>query len=101
MQKFNFATETGFRVLKSTNRSQVAAMTLTPGNSTGGPTNQHPNSDQWVYVLAGTGKAIINQKEIKLETGELLLIEAKENHEIISDGSEPLQTFSIYTPTVY
>lgn len=76
-------------------------MTLKPGRSTGGPTNQHSSSDQWLYVISGTGKAIVEKDEVKLKKGDLLLIEAGENHEIINDSEDDLQTFNIYAPPVY
>jgi mannose-6-phosphate isomerase-like protein (cupin superfamily) len=91
----------GFEVLAGTERSQAATMVLAPGTSTGGPDNRHPQSDQWLYVISGDGSAVVEGRESELGAGSLLLIEAGEAHEIKSTGESPLQTFSIYAPTVY
>jgi len=76
-------------------------MVLSAGQSTGGPSNLHPESDQWLYVVSGQGKAIVEGKTVMIKSGALLLIEAGETHEIINEGSEPLKTFSIYAPPAY
>lgn len=91
----------GFEVLAGTQRSQAATMVLAPGSSTGGPDNRHVSSDQWLYVVSGGGRAILDGEEHELEEGALLLIEAGEAHEIINDDERPLETFSIYAPPEY
>ncbi len=101
MKKTNLKFNSFFDVLKSTPRSQVAVMVLDQGKSTGGKNNQHTKSDQWMCIVSGNGKAIIEKDEVKLQTGDLLLIEAGENHEIINTGKEKLETFNIYAPPVY
>ena len=101
MKKIQIKSTSFFKILETTKRSQVAEMTLDPGRSTGGPNNKHKNSDQWMYIISGKGKAIIDINEVKIKTGDLLLIEAGENHEIINEGKEPLKTFNIYSPPEY
>jgi mannose-6-phosphate isomerase-like protein (cupin superfamily) len=91
----------GFRVLAGSERSQAATMVLSPGLSTGGPDNRHPESDQWLFVVLGRGKAVVEGEERDLEEGSLLLIEAGEAHEIRNDGDRPLETLSLYAPPVY
>jgi mannose-6-phosphate isomerase-like protein (cupin superfamily) len=91
----------GFRVLAGSDRSQAAAMVLSPGQSTGGPDNRHPGSDQWLFVVLGRGKAVVEGEERDLEEGSLLLIEAGEAHEIRNDGDRPLETLGFYAPPVY
>jgi mannose-6-phosphate isomerase-like protein (cupin superfamily) len=91
----------GFGVLAGTQRSQAAEMVLEPGRSTGGPDNRHARSDQWLYVVSGRGKAVVEGREVSLRAGSLLLIEAGEAHEISCDADEPLKTFSVYAPPEY
>jgi mannose-6-phosphate isomerase-like protein (cupin superfamily) len=91
----------GFRVLSGTDRSQAATMVLSPGQSTGGPNNRHPQSDQWLFVTSGRGRAMVGGEERDLAEGSLLLIEAGEAHEISNDGEDPLETLSFYAPPVY
>ncbi|HZD55134.1 MAG TPA: cupin domain-containing protein [Anaerolineales bacterium] len=101
MNKIQITPESGFRVLSSTSRSQVATMVIPPGGSTGGPNNKHAASDQWLYVLSGEGEATVNGKEIRFHPGTLLLIESGETHEIRNLGNEPLETLNIYAPPAY
>jgi mannose-6-phosphate isomerase-like protein (cupin superfamily) len=76
-------------------------MTLPPGGSTGGPDNRHPESDQWVFVVSGTGTAVVDDVEHGLSAGTLLLIEAGEAHELRSCPEAPLATVNIYAPPEY
>ena len=76
-------------------------MVLNPGQSTGSADNVHAASDQWLYVVAGTGEAIIEGKSVTLAKGDLLLIEAGEKHEIHNTGEKKLETFNIYAPPEY
>ena len=90
-----------FNVIAETSRSQVAAMTLSSGQTTGGPNNKHAESDQWLYVISGAGEAVVAGKSVDLSKGSLLLIEAGETHEISNSSDEPLQTINIYAPPEY
>ena len=90
-----------FCVLAGTAHSQAAVMVLHAGDSTGGPENRHPNSDQWLYVIEGHGEATIGQKTVRLEPGDLLLIEAGEAHEIKAGDEAPLRTLNVYAPPEY
>ncbi len=90
-----------FEVVGGTDRSQAASMTLGPGQTTGGPTNFHAESDQWLFVTDGEGVAIVEDETIEIGTGDLLLIEAGEIHEIRNPGEEPLRTVNVYAPPEY
>ena len=90
-----------FRVVAGTARSQAATMVLTPGQSTGGDDNVHDGADQWLYVIAGRGEANVERRNVEIEAGQLLLIEAGERHEIRNTGRDPLVTVNIYAPPEY
>ncbi|MDR7582309.1 MAG: cupin domain-containing protein [Armatimonadota bacterium] len=90
-----------FRIVAGTPRSQAATMVLRPGQTTGGTDNRHPHEDQWLYVISGTGLAIVEGRRIRLTPGTLLLIEAGEAHEIRGTGPEPLVTVNVYAPPAY
>lgn len=90
-----------FDVIAGTERSQAATMILGSGESTGGATNRHAHSDQWLYVKAGTGTAIIDGESHDLRPGLLLLIAAGESHEITNDGDRSLETINVYAPPEY
>ncbi len=91
----------GFRVIFGNRRGQAAEMTLTPGDSEGGPDNRHRGSDQWLFVVAGKGVAIVNKRRYPLGPGTLLLIEHGDKHEIRNTGKEPLRSLNVYTPPAY
>lgn len=90
-----------FRVLGGTERSQAAAMTLAAGTSTGGPDNVHDASDQWLYVISGSGAATVAGRDVTLAAGDLLLIAAGETHEIRAAEHEALFTVNVYAPPEY
>jgi mannose-6-phosphate isomerase-like protein (cupin superfamily) len=90
-----------FQVLAGTPRSQAAMMVLAPGGTEGGPDNQHPKSDQWLFVVSGRGHARVEGRKLDLAPGVLLLIEAGERHQIDNPGKEPLVTVNVYAPPAY
>jgi len=91
----------GFCVVLGNRRSQAAEMILAPGKSEGGSDNRHRGSDQWLYVVSGTGRAIVKGKHYPLKAGTLILIEQGETHEIRNTGKGKLRTLSIYVPPAY
>ena len=91
----------GFRIVLGNGRSQAAQMTLAPGESEGGPDNRHRGADQWLYVVAGTGSAVVNGKRYPLRPGTLMLIEHGDRHEIRNTGRRPLRTLNVYVPPAY
>ena len=90
-------------VLASTRDSQAAMMTLKPGQSTSDqPENEHPKCEQWLYVIAGIGRAIVGKKRAALKAGSLLLIEKGEAHEITNTTrTKPMLTINLYAPPAY
>jgi mannose-6-phosphate isomerase-like protein (cupin superfamily) len=101
MKRLTVESEEGFTIVAGTDRSQAATMVIDRGGCTGGPDNQHPKSDQWLYVLSGSATATVKGEKVKLTPGTLLLIEAGEAHEIVNNGGEPFRTLNIYTPPAY
>ncbi len=90
-----------FKVIAGSQRSQAAVMVINAGDTTGSTDNMHINSDQWLYVLSGTGKALIEGLSIELKPGMLLLIEPGEVHEILASEKENLLSLNIYAPPEY
>jgi mannose-6-phosphate isomerase-like protein (cupin superfamily) len=96
-----------FDLLHATRSIQAAMMTLPPGGvSDDEPSNEHPHSEQWLFVLAGTGevrigKRLTSLRRIKLAENSLLLIENGELHQILNTGRRPLRTINFYTPPAY
>ena len=90
-----------FAVVVGNRRSQAAEMVLPPGESQGGPDNRHRGADQWLFVVSGTGQAIVNRHRYRLRVGTLLLIERGDLHEIKNTGREKLVTLDFYVPPAY
>jgi mannose-6-phosphate isomerase-like protein (cupin superfamily) len=91
----------GFRVALGDEHSQAAQMTLAAGETEGGPDNRHRGADQWLFVVRGTGVAIVEGKRVELREGTLLLIARGDRHEIRNTGEVPLATLNFYVPPAY
>jgi mannose-6-phosphate isomerase-like protein (cupin superfamily) len=91
----------GFRVMLGDEHSQAAQMTVGPGESEGGPENRHRGADQWLYVVSGTGEAIVNGERVELREGTLVLIQRGDRHEVRNTGRAPLRTLTVYVPPAY
>lgn len=91
----------GFRVAIGNARAQAAEMVIVRGDKEGGPRNRHAGADQWLFVVAGSGEAIVNGKRHALKKGVLVLIERGDRHEIRATGRTPLRTLNIYVPPAY
>jgi mannose-6-phosphate isomerase-like protein (cupin superfamily) len=91
----------GFALALKNTRAQAATMVLVPGSAEGGPDNRHRGSDQWLYVLSGTGRATLGRRRQVLRAGTLLLIERGTAHEIRNTGRTLLKTLNIYVPPAY
>jgi mannose-6-phosphate isomerase-like protein (cupin superfamily) len=101
MKKEQLRFDDDFAVAITTDRAQVATMTLAPGDSEGGPGNRHQGADQWLYVVSGEGVAIVDGQEHALRPGVVVLIERGEAHEIRNTGDAQLQTLNFYDPPAY
>ena len=91
----------GFRVVLGDRHSQAAQMTLGPGEVEGGPDNRHQGADQWLYVVRGTGVAVVNGERVALREGTLVLIRRGDRHEVRNTGRGPLRTLNVYVPPAY
>src|SRR5262245_49868278 len=91
----------GFRVVPGNRRSQAAEMVIPAGDTEGDPSNRHRGADQWLFVLSGQGRALVNGKRYKLSSGTLMLIEHGDRHEIRNTGRGLLRTLNIYIPPAY
>ena len=91
----------GFSVALGNARAQAATMVTAPGDCEGGRDNRHRGADQWLYVLAGSGVAILAGRTHRIRAGTIVLIERGTTHEIRNTGRTPLKTLNIYVPPAY
>lgn len=91
----------GYRIAAEVRKAQAAEMVLAPGQAEGNVDNYHRGADQWLYVVAGTGVAIIEGRRIALKKGVLIVIERRERHEIRNTGRALLKTLNFYYPPAF
>lgn len=91
----------GFRVVLANKHAVAAQMVLGPGESTGGSDNRHRGADQWLFVVRGQGRAVVNGERIDLREHTIVLIERGQFHEICNTGPDALQTVNVYVPPAY
>jgi mannose-6-phosphate isomerase-like protein (cupin superfamily) len=101
MQRKHLRFGKGFRVVFGNARAQAAEMVIPPGGAEGNAENRHRGADQWLYVVAGTGSALVNGTRYPLRPGTLLFIERQDRHEIRNTGRELLRTLNVYVPPAY
>jgi mannose-6-phosphate isomerase-like protein (cupin superfamily) len=54
-----------------------------------------------LYVVSGTGEAVINGETLPLPEGTLRLIERGDSHRTRNTGREALRTLNAYVPPAY
>jgi mannose-6-phosphate isomerase-like protein (cupin superfamily) len=101
MKRHQLRLKSPFAVVLGNRRSQAAEMVLPPGQSEGDSENRHSGSDQWLYVVSGTGQAIVNGHRYRLRAGTLLWIERGDTHQIKNTGRGKLATLNFYVPPAY
>src|SRR5262245_58280192 len=95
-----------FALLAKTPSAQAAAMTLQPSATSDAEIgNEHPASEQWLFVVSGTGRATVGScgrlRQVKLAANSPLLIGKGERHQIKNTGRRPLVTLNFYIPPAY
>ena len=92
-----------FQILTSSGNAQAAMMVLRPGQKSGEHVeNEHPNAEQWLFVISGSGTARVGKRRVDIRDHSLLLIEKGEPHQIENTGKRrPLVTINFYVPPAY
>jgi mannose-6-phosphate isomerase-like protein (cupin superfamily) len=101
MKRYQLRLKSQFEVALTNKRSQAAEMVLSPGKSEGDSKNRHRGADQWLFVVSGTGQAVVNGHRYRLRAGTLLWIERGDTHEIKNTGRGKLATLNFYVPPAY
>ena len=90
-----------FAVLDTAKQTQTAVMTLQPGQESGEKGNEHTQSDQVLYVIAGEVEAEIGDERTTLHTGDVVIVPAGAPHRFRNDGKASAQTLNVYAPPAY
>jgi mannose-6-phosphate isomerase-like protein (cupin superfamily) len=91
----------GWRQALKNEHAQAAEMVIAPGDAEGGPRNEHRGADQWLFVVDGTGTALVEGRRRPLKAGVLLLIDRRDKHEIRNTGRRLLRTLNLYVPPAF
>jgi mannose-6-phosphate isomerase-like protein (cupin superfamily) len=91
----------GFEVLDTQEAVQTAAMILAPGESSGPKMNEHPSSEQVLFVMAGEVDAEIGDRRFHMTAGDSTIVPKRVAHRFTNAGKETAITFNVYTPPAY
>ncbi len=84
------------RVLMTGAHLQVALMTIQPGREVG--EELHPHTDQILYIVDGSGDAILDGDTSKISPGRLVFVAAGTRHNFVNTGEVPLRIATVYAP---
>ena len=84
------------RVLWTGEHTQLVIMTIPPGGEIGEET--HPDNDQILTFVSGTGKAISSGSEKVVAQGDLVVVPSGKKHNVLNTGQNPLILYTVYGP---
>lgn len=91
----------GFAVLENGRHLQTAAMVLESGEESGPLGNDHPSSEQVLYVVEGSVEAVIDGKKFEMRAGDSAIVPNGAPHQFANRSSERAVTFNVYAPKAY
>ncbi len=89
-----------FKVLKTTDRTQLAMMTLPPGGTTSNEEG-HTDSDQVIYMVEGRIELTVGDEKRELRAGEVAVIPAATTHKLRVMGRRSATMLNVYGPPAY
>jgi len=89
-----------FKVLQTTDRTQLAMMTLPPGGTTGNEEGL-TDSDQVIYVVEGRIELTVGDEKRELRAGEVAVIPAATTHKLRVLGRRSATMLNVYGPPAY
>ena len=90
-----------FKVLQTATKSQTAMMTLKPGEESGPMGNDHPKSEQVLYVISGQVVAEVGGERRTLKAGDCVIVPLRARHRFVNESKRPVVTFNVYAPPAY
>jgi mannose-6-phosphate isomerase-like protein (cupin superfamily) len=90
-----------FKVLQTSNRSQTAMMVLEPGEESGPMGNEHPKSEQVLYVVEGQVVAEVGSERRTLKAGDSVIVPLRARHRFVNKSRRTVVTFNVYAPPAY
>lgn len=90
-----------FSVLQTAELSQTAVMAIGPGEESGPKKNEHPKSEQVLYVIEGELEAEIGERSFTLRAGDSTIVRRDVPHRFTNRTRKPALTFNVYAPPAY
>jgi len=87
------------RVIWTGRHSQIVLMTVPVGGVIGDEV--HPDTDQILTFLSGTGHADLSGETHPIEAGDQCAVPAGTQHNFRNTGDEPLVLYTIYSPPAH
>ncbi len=84
------------KVLYTGKHLQLVLMSLEAGEDIG--SEMHPDTDQFFRFESGTGKCIIDKTEYLVQEGDVIVVPAGAQHNIINSGTDVLKMYTLYGP---
>jgi mannose-6-phosphate isomerase-like protein (cupin superfamily) len=82
------------KVLFTGEKSQLVVMDIPVGGEIG--EEVHPNVEQTLFFLSGSGKAVIDGEETEVSAGDVAVVTPGAKHNFLNTGSESLKVATIY-----
>lgn len=84
------------KVLFTGDRSQLVVMDIPAGGEIG--EEIHAHTEQTLFFLSGTGKAILNGEETPIGAGDIVVVTPGTKHNFLNTGIDSLKVYTIYAP---
>ena len=91
----------GFGVLENGQQLQTAVMVLDSGEESGPLGNEHPDSEQVLYVVDGLVEGEIDGKHFSMTTGDSVIVPPGAAHRFVNRSMDRAVTFNVYAPKAY
>ena len=83
-------------VLATGEHAQIVVMSIPPGGEIG--EEVHPDTDQVLYLVAGSGRVVLDGEAADFQEGDLVLVPAGARHNFDSAGPEGMKIVTAYSP---
>ena len=80
----------------TTRKSSVCTVELNPGQRAT-PAHFHPNAEECVYIVTGTGKVLIGEEIYEIEPGALTIFPPNVPHMLWNTGDTPMKGICFYS----
>lgn len=96
IEKLTLENQNFRQVLFTGQHTQLVLMSIPEGGEIGNEI--HEIVDQFFRIESGEGKVIMNGQEQAIRDGDVLVIPAGTEHNVINTGGTPLKLYTLYSP---